>query len=92
MENLSDLFTQLRAVPNAENGKTNGFRVFAIKRGSLFQKIGLENNDVVQRVNGIELNDPARAMALFQELQGQARLSVDIVRGGDPRTLSYEIR
>src|SRR5581483_4575435 len=48
MDNLSDLFTQLRAVPNQENGQTNGFKVFAIKRGSIFQKIGIENNDVVQ--------------------------------------------
>jgi len=92
MDNLSDLFTQLRAVPNQENGQTNGFKVFAIKRGSIFQKIGIENNDVVQRVNGVELNDPTRAMALFQELQGQTRLTVDIVRAGSPRTLTYEIR
>jgi len=92
LSNLSDLITQLRAVPNQENGRTNGFKLFAIKRGSLFQKIGLENNDVVQRVNGIDLNDPTRAMALLQELQGQTKLSVDVVRGGDARTLTYEIR
>lgn len=92
VSNLSDLITQLRAVPNQENGKTNGFKLFAIKRGSLFQKIGLENNDVVQRVNGIDLNDPTRAMALLQELQGQTKLSVDVVRGGETRTLTYEIR
>ena len=92
MENLSELFTQLRAVPNQDGGKTNGFKVFAIKRGSLFQKIGLENNDVVERVNGVDLNDPTRAMSLFQELQGQSRLTVDIQRGGESRTLTYEIR
>ncbi|MFM8411708.1 MAG: type II secretion system protein GspC [Alphaproteobacteria bacterium] len=92
LSNLSDLITQLRAVPNQENGKTTGFKLFAIKRGSLFQKIGLENNDVVQRVNGIDLNDPTRAMALLQELQGQTKLSVDVVRGGEARTLTYEIR
>jgi len=92
LENLSELFTQLRAVPNVESGQTNGFKVFAIRRGSLFQKIGLENNDVIQRVNGVELNDPTRAMSLFQELQGQTRLTVDVVRGGQARTLTYEIR
>ena len=92
LSNLSDLITQLRAVPNQENGKTTGFKLFAIKRGSLFQKIGLENNDVVQRVNGIDLNDPTRAMALLQELQGQTKLSVDVLRGGEARTLTYEIR
>lgn len=92
MSNLSELFTQMRAVPNMQDGKTNGFRLFAIRSGSLFQKIGLQNNDVVQRINGIDLNDPGKAMGLFQELQGESRLAVDIVRGGETRTLSYEIR
>jgi general secretion pathway protein C len=92
LENLSQLFTQMRAVPNMQDGKTNGFRLFAIRPNSLFQKIGLQNNDVVQRVNGIELTDPARAMTLFQELQGERRLNVDVIRGGETRTLSYEIR
>ena len=92
LANLSELFTQMRAVPNMQDGKTNGFRLFAIRSGSLFQKIGLQNNDVVQRINGIEINDPGKAMSLFQDLQGESKLSVDVVRGGENRTLSYEIR
>jgi general secretion pathway protein C len=92
LENLSDVFTQMRAVPNIESGRTTGFRLFAIRPGSIFEKIGLLNNDVVQRINGVELNDPAKAMTLFQDLQGQTRLSVDVLRGSETRTLSYEIR
>ena len=92
LENLSDVFTQARAVPNIESGKTTGFRLFSIRPGSIFDKIGLANNDVVQRINGVELNDPAKAMTLFQDLQGQSRLTVDVLRGSDTRTFSYEIR
>jgi general secretion pathway protein C len=92
LQNLSQVFTQMRAVPNLKEGKTDGFRVFAIRRDSIFDRIGLENNDVVQRINGVELTDPARAMGLLQELQGESRLTVDVLRGGAPRTLSYEIR
>ena len=92
LEQLSDLFTQMRAVPNMKDGRTEGFRVFAIRRGSLFEQLGLLNNDVVQRINGVELTDPTRAMGLFEELKGETRLSVDVLRGGEPRTLSYEIR
>ncbi len=92
LENLSTLFTQMRAVPSMKDGNTQGFRVFAIRRGSLFQQLGLRNNDVVQRINGTELTDPTRAMGLFENLKGETRLSVDVLRGGEPRTLSYEIR
>jgi len=92
LEQLSDLFTQMRAVPNMKDGRTEGFRIFAIRRGSLFEQLGLLNNDVVQRINGVELTDPTRAMGLFEELKGETRLSVDVLRGGEPRSLSYEIR
>ena len=92
LENLGSLFTQMRAVPNMKDGAANGFRIFAIRRNSLFQKLGLKNNDVVQRVNGMELNDPARAMGLLDELKGENRLTIDVLRGKEPRTLTYEIR
>jgi general secretion pathway protein C len=92
LENLGSLFTQMRAVPNMKDGTANGFRIFAIRRNSLFQKLGLKNNDVVQRVNGMELNDPARAMGLLDELKGENRLTIDVLRGKEPRTLTYEIR
>lgn len=92
LQNLGTLFTQMRAVPNMKDGAADGFRVFAIRRNSLFQKLGLKNNDVVQRVNGMDLNNPARAMGLLEELKGETRLTVDVMRGGEPRTLTYEIR
>ena len=59
--NINQVFTQARAVPYFEDGKTVGFRVFAIKPGSVFEKIGLQNGDVIQRVNGVELTDPTKA-------------------------------
>lgn len=92
LQNLGTLFTQMRAVPNMKDGAADGFRVFAIRRNSLFQKLGLKNNDVVQRVNGMDLNNPARAMGLLEELKGETRLTVDVMRNGEPRTLTYEIR
>ena len=92
LENLSTLFTQMRAVPNMKDGVANGFRIFAIRRNSLFQKLGLKNNDVVQRVNGMDLNDPARALGLLEDIKGENRLTLDVLRGNEPRTLTYEIR
>ena len=38
LENMSQLFTQIRAVPHFEGGQSIGFRLFAIRRGSLFDK------------------------------------------------------
>jgi general secretion pathway protein C len=92
MENLNQLFTQIRAVPHFQDGKAAGFRLFAIRQDSVFEKIGLKNGDVVTRINGNDLSDPARAMSLIQELRGEGRITVDVMRNRQPSTMTYEIR
>ena len=92
MDNLNQLFTQMRAVPHFQDGKAAGFRLFAIKQDSVFEKLGLKNGDVVSRINGNELTDPARAMSLIQELRSEGRITVDVNRNRQPTTINYEIR
>ncbi|MEA2626229.1 MAG: ral secretion pathway protein [Candidatus Binatota bacterium] len=92
MENMNQVFTQIRAVPHFQDGKASGFRVFAIRRDSIFDKIGLKNGDVIARINGQELSDPARAMSMIQELRSSTNVSVEVMRNRQPTTLSYEIR
>ena len=90
--NINEVFTQARAVPYFEDGKTVGFRVFAIKPGSVFEKIGLQNGDVINRVNGVELTDPTKAITLFTELQNEGHIAVDLQRNKQTKNFSYEIR
>jgi len=92
VENLNEVFTQARAVPYFQDGKTVGFRVFAIKPGSVFEKIGLQNGDVIQRVNGVELTDPTKAISLFTELQNEGHIAVDLQRNKQTKSFSYEVR
>jgi len=90
--NINEVFTQARAVPFFQDGKTVGFRVFAIKPGSVFEKIGLQNGDVIQRVNGVELTDPGKALSLFTELQNEGHVALDLERNKQVKKFSYEIR
>jgi general secretion pathway protein C len=90
--NLNEVFTQARAVPYFQDGKTVGFRVFAIKPGSVFEKIGLQNGDIINRVNGVEINDPTKAISLFTELQNEGHIALDLQRNNATKSFSYEIR
>jgi general secretion pathway protein C len=92
IENLSTVVTQMRAVPYVKDGKSVGFRVFNIRSGSLFERMGLQNGDVIQAVNGTELDDPSRALALLDEVQTSDEIRIDLLRSDRPNTLTYSIR
>lgn len=92
LENMSQLFTQIRAVPHFDGGQSIGFRLFAIRRGSLFDRIGLKNGDIIRSINGTEMTDPSKAMALLQELRDANNLDVEITRNQQPQKLTYSIQ
>jgi len=92
LTNINQLMTQIRVVPNFEDGVTNGFKVFAIRPNSIFSRIGLQNGDVIQRINDQEITTPDRAFQAFNMLRNERSLSVDILRRGSTQSLRYEIR
>ena len=91
-DNMSGLLTQLRAVAEVTEGRPAGFRLFEIAGGSLFSRLGLLDGDVVQRVNGTAIGDPVALLGFLQRLKTEPRVALDIVRGGVPRTLVYDLR
>jgi len=92
LDNMNQLFTQIRAVPHFEGGSATGFRLFAIRQGSIFDKIGLKNGDILRAINGNPINDPSRALAMLGELRNQRDLAVEIMRNKENQTLNYQIR
>jgi general secretion pathway protein C len=90
--NLSQLMTQVRIVPNFAEGKPDGFRLLSIKRGSLFDRLGLRNGDVIRRINGVFLDNPQKVFELYEELESGQSISVDILRGKREQTFNYELR
>ncbi len=91
-ENMSQILTQARALPYQEQGKTVGFRISEIVPGSIYEKIGLQNGDVIQRVNSQDVDDPAKFFQLYQGLRNERSISIDLIRSGQRQTLNYEIR
>lgn len=92
LSNLSDLATQARVVPAFEGGKTVGFKLFSIRPGSLYSKIGLQNGDVITRVNGYEVNSPEKGLEIYGKLKDAKQVSVDVKRRGKPMSLDYAIK
>ena len=86
---MAQLATQARIVPSFKNGQSNGFRIYSIKPGSLYQKIGIKNGDIIQRINELDINSPEKALEIYSKLKDEDRVNIDILRRGSKVTLDY---
>ncbi len=94
MEQFADLGTlsrQVRMTPHSIQGKPSGFRLTRLRSG-LLRRIGLLNGDVLQRVNGLDVNSPEEALKAYQAIQSEPTVRLEILRRNSPTTLTYEIR
>ena len=95
LQNLNTLLSDARMVPNlvgeGEEKTTDGFRIFRIRQGSLFQKLGLQNGDVIKAINGVKMDNIERGFELLQQLRFQKSFNLDIVRGEQGQNMSYTV-
>lgn len=90
--NMSQLMTQVRIVPNFLEGEPDGFKLLSIRRGSIFDRLGLRNGDVVRKINGIPLDNPQKVFEIYEGLESGQSISVGVLRGKREQTFTYELK
>jgi general secretion pathway protein C len=91
LTNMNTLATQARIVPSFKNGVANGFKLFSIQPGSLYASIGIENGDVIQRINGYEINSPDKALEMYQRLRESSHVTIELERAGQVVRKEYNV-
>lgn len=92
LRNLGNLITQLSVQPFFQNGQPAGFRVSRIRPGSFIDKLGAQNGDVIQDVNGKPIATIKDAFLLYNSFKVENAVRVKVLRGGTPHVLGYNIR
>lgn len=92
LDNQDIAMRQARVMPHEENGEVAGFKVYGIRRDSLFGKLGLENGDLVRSINGIPMTGADKALQAYGRLRMADQIAVTVTRRGQDLTLSYAIR
>ncbi|GMU10092.1 hypothetical protein ASNO1_63460 [Corallococcus caeni] len=92
LTHLDELMMQARVVPSFRDGRTVGFKLFSIREGSLYSRLGLRNGDVLQRINGLDLDSPDKALEAFHTLRDARRVELQIERGGAPVRKVFDVR
>lgn len=81
-----------RVVPSVKDGKSDGFKLYAIRQNSVYAKLGLSNGDTLQSINGFELTSAEKALEVYTKLREASSLDVSLQRRGKPVNIKYSIR
>lgn len=74
------------------SGKMQGFKMISIATSCLFDRIQIQNGDVLTEVNGISLKDAGQGFKLYQSLQEERTTTINILRNGEPITRTIRVK
>lgn len=92
LQDLNSVIQQARMVPNYENGQVDGFKIFGIRNGSIFKDLGLQNGDVINRINGTQIDSLEKALPMLQLLKTENSYNIDVTRKGQKQTMEINIQ
>jgi general secretion pathway protein C len=92
LENQAELMRQARIVPEQENGKVVGIRLFGVRPDTLLGTLGMENGDRLQTINGFDMTSPEKALEAYARLRTADHLTIQVNRKGQDQNLDYNIK
>jgi type II secretion system protein C len=93
LSNPEALATQIRAVPHkGADGNVDGYRLSGIRKGSVFEKLGVKNGDIIHSVNGKDLTSVSNAMDAYGSLGSEKSFNFEVTRRNERQTMQYDVR
>lgn len=83
---------QLTNIGRVQDHPGGGVSVQEAPPGSLLQKLGMLEGDVIRSLNGVPVNSQADLMRLYQHFGQVGQVKVDGLRADTPLQLNYNIR
>ena len=92
LQDMGSMLRQAQVRPYFNAGVPDGFMVSNIQAGSLYQKMGIIDGDIVQGVNSRPIRTADDMMELFNAIKSSPGMALSIKRRGNPETLNYQFR
>lgn len=83
-----------RLVPTVKDGKSIGFKIFAIRPDSILGRLGVLNGDLLLAIDGMPTVDADATMAAFEAMKGVGpghTYKMDFERRAAPLTLNWKV-
>jgi len=92
LQDMGSLLRKALVRPYFNAGVPDGFIVSSIRSGSLYQKMGIMDGDIIQEVNNRKIETADDVMGLLSTMRAGSGLSVTINRRGNKETLNYQFQ
>lgn len=93
LANLNEILQSARAVPYIDaSGNFKGFLIQSINQDSIFFDLGVRQGDVLTAVNEIQLDNAGKGLEAFQRLRNASKITLEVTRGGQQKTLTYTVQ
>lgn len=90
LANFAKILQDARVIPISLDQQTF-FQFAHIKKGSMYETLGLQNKDVILSINDTVIDNLPKAMGLLQKLQSEREIALVIKREEGEKTLRYYI-
>ena len=78
----------IRAQPAMSGSQMTGYRIYPGSNPAIFNGSGLQPGDLVVSVNGIQLDNPQKALQMLNDLSNASSVSLVVERGGQQQTIN----
>lgn len=92
LDNAGKLIGIAAVTPKMENGQSVGMEIRGIRAGTLLTKLGLENGDILESVNGQSLTTADAALGAYTTLRTSEKFSLSVRRNGKPMIINYNLQ
>ena len=88
---LQKILMEAAATPKTKNNKIVGFVLTDITPGSIFEKAGFSNGDLIQSINSTLLNSPSTAIKILHSLKQETAVDVALIRNGAEMNMTISV-
>jgi general secretion pathway protein C len=92
LDNFGQLMKEARLTPHFTGGQPDGFMIANLPKNSLLARMGLRSGDIMKGINGQKFGSLEEFFQVYQQLQTEPMLQLEIERSNRSETLTYEIR
>src|SRR5262249_50687387 len=87
----AQLFPDARILPKYAEGQMVGVQVSSIKPGGVFEKMGLQDGDVITELNGVRIDSPEQSAKILLQLTSTDTFTLQVDRAGGATTMNVNL-